>query len=157
MTELHAILPTGKVLTGVVVFQRLYECVGLGWVYAFLRIPGVLGLAERVYAVWAKYRMQLTGRPDLAEVLDMARRRREGTASCAAVRDASGGASEPPSWEALGDKLRGQQVPSQGARLWIPRTTPPPHTRAGARYRRRTFASFVDIVVIKIKNELVKN
>jgi predicted DCC family thiol-disulfide oxidoreductase YuxK len=51
------------------VFRRLYEEVGLGWVYAATKNPTVLSLANRVYAVWAKYRLPLTGRPDLEQVL----------------------------------------------------------------------------------------
>ena len=33
MGEIHAILPDGQVIKNIDVFKRLYEAVGLGWVY----------------------------------------------------------------------------------------------------------------------------
>ena len=47
MGNIHAILPDGKVVTNVEVFQRLYEQVGLGWIYAFARIGPLKAAAER--------------------------------------------------------------------------------------------------------------
>ncbi len=41
MGEIHAILPSGKVVTNVEVFRRLYEAVGLGWVYAITKVKPV--------------------------------------------------------------------------------------------------------------------
>lgn len=38
MGNIHAILPDGKVVTNVEVFRRLYEAVGLGWVYAITKV-----------------------------------------------------------------------------------------------------------------------
>jgi hypothetical protein len=52
------------------------------WVYQFLGLPGMLPVAEALYSVWARLRLQMTGRPALAEVLDIARRRADGSASC---------------------------------------------------------------------------
>jgi len=69
MATIHAILPDGTVVTGVEVFRRLYEAVGLGWVYAVTKNPTVGALAERVYNFWARYRMQVTGRPALEVIL----------------------------------------------------------------------------------------
>lgn len=51
------------------VFRRLYEAVGLGWVYALTKHEPVLRAANAVYGVWAKYRLQVTGRPGLEVVL----------------------------------------------------------------------------------------
>jgi predicted DCC family thiol-disulfide oxidoreductase YuxK len=69
MKEIHAITADGQVLTGIAVFRRLYECVGLGFIYAVTRWKPVEIALNRVYDVWAKYRLPLTGRPDLATVL----------------------------------------------------------------------------------------
>lgn len=62
-------LPHLPELADVAVFRRLYEEVGLGWVYAVTRYPAVERAANAVYDVWAKYRLPLTGRPDLSVVL----------------------------------------------------------------------------------------
>lgn len=59
MRTIHAILPDGRILTGVEVFRRLYEAVGLGWVYAVTKNESVLKAANAVYDVWAKYRSVL--------------------------------------------------------------------------------------------------
>merc|ERR1711871_1776017 len=40
MEEIHAILPDGTVVKGVEVFRRLYEEVGLGFVYAATKASG---------------------------------------------------------------------------------------------------------------------
>lgn len=69
MGEIHAILPDGQVVKNVEVFRRLYEAVGLGWVYAITKVGPIGKAADWVYGIWAKYRMQITGRPDLATVL----------------------------------------------------------------------------------------
>jgi hypothetical protein len=58
------------------VFRRLYEAVGLGWLYAATKIPAVEWAANGLYDIWAKYRLPLTGRPDLMTVLE--NRRDEG-------------------------------------------------------------------------------
>ncbi|KAK6924889.1 DCC1-like thiol-disulfide oxidoreductase family [Dillenia turbinata] len=57
-------------------FRRLYEEVGLGWVYAFTKYEPLATIADAVYGVWAKYRLKITGRPPLEEVLE-ARKKNE--------------------------------------------------------------------------------
>jgi len=79
MKSIHAILPDGKVVSGIEVFRRLYDAVGLGWVYAITEVPAVGRLADRVYDFWARNRMAVTGRPDLAVILAEKK-----TASCRA-------------------------------------------------------------------------
>jgi len=69
MGRIHAILPDGTVLRDVAVFRRVYEILGLGWVYAITRIPVIEAIANRVYGVWAKWRLPLTGRPDIDTIL----------------------------------------------------------------------------------------
>ncbi|XP_050937062.1 uncharacterized protein At5g50100, chloroplastic isoform X2 [Cucumis melo] len=50
-------------------FRRLYEQVGLGWVYAITKYEPVGRLADAAYGLWARYRLQLTGRPPLEDIL----------------------------------------------------------------------------------------
>lgn len=69
MERIHAILPDGTIVRDVEVFRRLYEAVGLGWVYAITKNPTVLAAANAVYGVWAKYRTQITGREALEVIL----------------------------------------------------------------------------------------
>mmetsp|Transcript_11395 Transcript_11395/g.41707 ORF Transcript_11395/g.41707 Transcript_11395/m.41707 type:complete len:127 (-) Transcript_11395:151-531(-) len=82
MEEIHAILPDGRIITGIEVFRRLYEAVGLGWIYAVTQYEPVEKLANQVYGIWAKYRLPITGKPDLETLLEMRRRRKEGTDKC---------------------------------------------------------------------------
>ncbi|CAK9169390.1 unnamed protein product [Ilex paraguariensis] len=61
MGRIHAILSDGAVVTDVEAFRKLYEAVGLGWVYAITKYKPVATIADVVYGVWAKYRLQITG------------------------------------------------------------------------------------------------
>ncbi|XP_059640856.1 uncharacterized protein At5g50100, chloroplastic [Cornus florida] len=70
MGRIHAIQSDGTVVTDVEAFRKLYEAVGLGWVYAITKYEPVATMADAVYGVWAKYRLQITGRPPLEEVLE---------------------------------------------------------------------------------------
>ena len=69
MATIHAVRRDGRVLSGVEVFRALYEAVGLGWVYGFLRVPALKAATEAVYRLWAAARLPLTGRPTLEAVL----------------------------------------------------------------------------------------
>ncbi|XP_059290885.1 uncharacterized protein At5g50100, chloroplastic [Lycium ferocissimum] len=77
MGRIHAILSDGTVVTDVEAFRRLYEAVGLGWVYAITKYEPIATIADSVYGVWAKYRLQITGRPSLEEVLEARRKKEE--------------------------------------------------------------------------------
>jgi len=70
MERIHAVLPDGQVITDVEVFRRAYDEVGLGWIYALTRIPAVERAANVLYDIWAKYRLPITGRSDLAVILE---------------------------------------------------------------------------------------
>jgi predicted DCC family thiol-disulfide oxidoreductase YuxK len=59
MEKIHAIERDGRVITGIEVFRRLYEAVGLGWVYSATKNKAVEAAANAVYDVWAKYRTQV--------------------------------------------------------------------------------------------------
>ncbi|XP_010482316.1 PREDICTED: uncharacterized protein At5g50100, mitochondrial [Camelina sativa] len=70
MGQIHAIQSDGNVVKGVEAFRRLYEEVGLGWVYSITKYEPIGKLADAVYDVWAKYRLQVTGRPSLEAILE---------------------------------------------------------------------------------------
>ncbi|PIN23182.1 hypothetical protein CDL12_04095 [Handroanthus impetiginosus] len=77
MGRIHAILPDGTVVTDIEAFRRLYEAVDLGWVYAITKYEPIASIADAIYGVWAKYRLQITGRPPLEEVLEARRKKKE--------------------------------------------------------------------------------
>jgi predicted DCC family thiol-disulfide oxidoreductase YuxK len=74
MGRIHAILNDGTVVTDVEAFRRLYEEVGLGWVYAITKYEPIAKAADSMYGIWAKYRLQITGRPALEEILEARRK-----------------------------------------------------------------------------------
>lgn len=69
MGRIHAVLPDGTVIKNVEVFRRVYEILGIGWVYAITKLPVVGRLADWLYEIWADKRLALTGRPDLATLI----------------------------------------------------------------------------------------
>jgi predicted DCC family thiol-disulfide oxidoreductase YuxK len=69
MGRIHAILPDGSVLRDVAVFRRVYEALGMGWIYAATRWPVTEIIANQLYTVWAKLRLVLTGRPTLEAII----------------------------------------------------------------------------------------
>ncbi|KFK26638.1 hypothetical protein AALP_AA8G274400 [Arabis alpina] len=70
MGQIHAIQSDGNVVTGVEAFRRLYEEVGLGWVYTITKFEPIGKVADAVYDFWAKYRLQVTGRPSIEAILE---------------------------------------------------------------------------------------
>lgn len=62
MDRIHARLSDGSWIEGVEVFRRLYGAVGLGWLLAPTRVPGLRQLADWAYRVFAKNRLKWTGR-----------------------------------------------------------------------------------------------
>lgn len=69
MRKIHGITSDGQVIEGVQVFRRLYEAVGLGFVYSIVQVKPFGDLAEALYNIWAKYRMEVTGREALDVIL----------------------------------------------------------------------------------------
>jgi predicted DCC family thiol-disulfide oxidoreductase YuxK len=69
MGRIHAILPDGTIVKNVEVFRRIYEILGIGWVYAITRIPAIEYIANLLYGIWADLRLRLTGRPNLDTVV----------------------------------------------------------------------------------------
>lgn len=62
MAEIHGRLPDGTVITGVEVFRQLYSAVGFRWLVAPTRLPGLSGLLNVAYRLFARNRLKLTGR-----------------------------------------------------------------------------------------------
>ena len=60
LAAIHAITSDGKVLKGVEVFALAYEQVGLGWLFAITKWPGIEPLVQFGYEIFAKYRTILT-------------------------------------------------------------------------------------------------
>ncbi|NJL64874.1 MAG: DUF393 domain-containing protein [Methylacidiphilales bacterium] len=69
MGRIHAILPDGSIIKNVEVFRRIYETLGMGWIYAITKLPIIGFIADKIYAIWADFRLSLTGREDLSTIL----------------------------------------------------------------------------------------
>ncbi|MGB8698145.1 MAG: DUF393 domain-containing protein [Thermosynechococcaceae cyanobacterium] len=69
MGRIHAVLPDGSILQDVAVFRRVYEELGMGWVYAPTKWPIIGAIADWGYRLWAKWRLALTGRPSLETII----------------------------------------------------------------------------------------
>jgi len=66
MAEMHGRLPDGTWIRGVEVFRRLYSAVGLSWLVAVTRWPGIAQTLDWGYRVFARNRLRWTGRCDAA-------------------------------------------------------------------------------------------
>ena len=62
MARIHGRLPDGTIVEGVEVFRHLYAAVGWTWPVAASRLPGIRGLLDVAYTVFAKNRLRFTGR-----------------------------------------------------------------------------------------------
>lgn len=69
MGRIHAVLPDGSSVKNVEVFRRVYDALGMGWVYAATKWPVIGPVVDSAYAVWADLRLKVTGRGDLAAVV----------------------------------------------------------------------------------------
>jgi len=69
MGRIHAVLPDGTVIKNVEVFRRVYEILGMGWIYAATKLPIIGSIVDKLYEIWADWRLTLTGRPDLATIV----------------------------------------------------------------------------------------
>jgi predicted DCC family thiol-disulfide oxidoreductase YuxK len=65
MGRIHAIAADGEVLTDLAVFRHAYRIVGLGPLYAPTGWPVLGAIATGLYALWARWRLRITGRADL--------------------------------------------------------------------------------------------
>ncbi|HVU00782.1 MAG TPA: DUF393 domain-containing protein [Polyangiaceae bacterium] len=62
MARIRGRLPDGTLVDGVEVFRRLYETVGFGALVRLSRVPGISGLLDAGYDLFARNRLRLTGR-----------------------------------------------------------------------------------------------
>ncbi len=69
MGRIHAVLPDGTVIQNLEVFRQIYTVLGLGWVYSITKLPLVGAVADRLYGLWADWRLPLTGRPSLKTIV----------------------------------------------------------------------------------------
>lgn len=69
MGRIHAVLPDGRAIKNLEVFRRVYEELGMGWVYAATKLPLIGAIANWLYGIWADWRLKLTGRPDLKQII----------------------------------------------------------------------------------------
>ncbi|MBE9094652.1 thiol-disulfide oxidoreductase DCC family protein [Tychonema sp. LEGE 07203] len=69
MGRIHAVLPDGTTVKNVEVFRRIYEILGMGWIYAVTKLPVIGAIANWLYGIWADWRLRLTGRQDLASIM----------------------------------------------------------------------------------------
>lgn len=83
MGRIHAVLPNGTIIKNMEVFRRVYEILGMGWVYAATKLPIIGFLVDILYGIWADWRLALTGRPNLKMLVQERQKRLE---SCTSVR-----------------------------------------------------------------------
>jgi predicted DCC family thiol-disulfide oxidoreductase YuxK len=69
MGRIHAVLDDGSVIQNVEVFRRVYEILGIGWIYAATKWPIIGPVVDALYGIWADWRLAVTGRPDLQTIL----------------------------------------------------------------------------------------
>jgi predicted DCC family thiol-disulfide oxidoreductase YuxK len=67
MARIHGVLPDGRVIEGMEVFRRAYAAVGLGFLLAPSRWPGLRRLFDAAYRVFARNRLRWTGRAGVCE------------------------------------------------------------------------------------------
>ena len=80
MGRIHALLPDGTIIKNLEVFRRTYTILGLGWIYAATQLPVIGFFADKLYEIWADWRLRLTGRPDLAVIAEERQQRLQNNA-----------------------------------------------------------------------------
>ncbi len=78
MGRIHAVLSDGTVIKNVEVFRRVYETLGMGWVYAATKWPIIGPIVDVLYGIWADLRLALTGRPNIATIVAERQKRIQG-------------------------------------------------------------------------------
>lgn len=77
MGRIHAVLADGTIVKNVEVFRRVYEILGMGWIYAATKLPVIGAIANTLYGIWADWRLILTGRPNLKTIVASRQKRIE--------------------------------------------------------------------------------
>lgn len=78
MGRIHAVFPDNTVIEGVEVFRQVYEALGMGWIYAITKLPIFGAIADNIYNTWADTRLRITGRPDLATIIELRQQQLQG-------------------------------------------------------------------------------
>lgn len=60
--RIHGVLPDGTIVEGVDVFSRAYSAVGVSWVAMLAEWRGVRWILDRLYLLFARNRLRITGR-----------------------------------------------------------------------------------------------
>ena len=68
MGRIHALNEDGEILKDIKVFREAYNLIGLGWVYAPTKWPGLELFFNWLYRAWSDRRLQFTRRPSLNEL-----------------------------------------------------------------------------------------
>jgi len=69
MESMHVIDNKGNIKKGIFAFKPMYDEVGLGKFWTFTQIPILSSISSFAYDQWAKYRMKITGRPPIEQIL----------------------------------------------------------------------------------------
>ena len=69
MESMHVIDNKGNIKKGIFAFKPMYDQVGLGFLWTFTKIPIISNISSFAYDQWAKYRMRITGRPPIEQIL----------------------------------------------------------------------------------------
>lgn len=69
MESMHVIDNKGNIKKGIHAFKPMYDQVGLGYLWSFTKIPIISNISSSAYDYWAKYRMKITGRPPLDQII----------------------------------------------------------------------------------------
>ena len=68
MERIHAIRSDGTILKDVAVFREAYKLIHLGWIYKPTTWPLIGYFVDRLYTIWAKNRLKITGRMSLEQL-----------------------------------------------------------------------------------------
>ena len=60
MQEIHGLLPGGQIITGVAVFRKAYQAVGLGWLLTPTGWPVLKIFFDALYIIFAKNRIKIS-------------------------------------------------------------------------------------------------
>ena len=77
MGRIHAILADGTIIENLEVFRQVYDALGIGWIYAPSKWPLIGSLLDRIYDIWAAWRLKFTGRPNLDTIIKQRQQRLE--------------------------------------------------------------------------------
>ena len=69
MGRIHAVLADDNIIKNVEVFRQIYGILGIGWMYAPTQWPIIGPLVDKIYDLWADWRLNVTGRPSLKTLI----------------------------------------------------------------------------------------